>query len=67
MTAAIEFDSVTKKFGAVTALDELTMQVPAGDVHGFLDPNEAGKSTAIRALLGLCTQNPENDHTDENG
>lgn len=53
MSNAIEFNSVTKRFGSVTALHELTMQVAVGDVHGFLGPNGAGKSTAIRVLLGL--------------
>jgi ABC-2 type transport system ATP-binding protein len=49
----IELWETTKRFGATTALDGLTMQVAEGEVHGFLGPNGAGKSTAIRVLLGL--------------
>ena len=49
----IELCETTKRFGATTALDGLTMQVARGEVHGFLGPNGAGKSTAIRVLLGL--------------
>ena len=46
-------ESLSKTFGAVRALDELTMEVEEGSVHGFLGPNGAGKSTTIRILLGL--------------
>lgn len=53
MSAAIEITSLTKKFGAVTALDNLDFTVPAGEVRGFLGPNGAGKTTTIRILLGL--------------
>ena len=49
----IEIRGLTKKFGAVTALDDFSMSVRAGEVHGFLGPNGAGKSTTIRVLLGL--------------
>ncbi|KHD77286.1 ABC transporter ATP-binding protein [Actinoplanes utahensis] len=38
----------------MTALDDLTLDVPAGEVFGFLGPNGAGKSTTIRLLLGLA-------------
>ncbi|AKT50640.1 ABC transporter ATP-binding protein [Arsenicicoccus sp. oral taxon 190] len=51
--AAIEIRDLTKRFGATTALDRLTMTVRRGEVHGFLGPNGAGKSTTIRVLLGL--------------
>ena len=50
---AVDLEAVTKRFGRVTALDELTMTVPTGQIHGFLGPNGAGKSTTIRVLLGL--------------
>jgi ABC-2 type transport system ATP-binding protein len=49
----IETSALTKRFGRVTALNELDLQVAEGDVHGFLGPNGAGKSTTIRVLLGL--------------
>ncbi len=51
--AAIETHNVTKRFGRTVALDELTMTVRTGQVHGFLGPNGSGKTTTIRVLLGL--------------
>jgi ABC-2 type transport system ATP-binding protein len=45
--------ALVKRFGAVTALDGLDLEVRRGEVHGFLGPNGAGKSTTIRILLGL--------------
>ncbi|HEX6047944.1 MAG TPA: ABC transporter ATP-binding protein, partial [Gemmatimonadaceae bacterium] len=50
---AIRADGLTRDFGAVRALDSLTLDVPKGVVFGFLGPNGAGKTTAIRAFLGL--------------
>ena len=49
----LELQNVTKTFGAVKALDNLTMTVPKGAVYGLVGPNGAGKSTAIRCLLGV--------------
>ena len=49
----LEFQNVTKTFGAVKALDQLTMTVPKGAVYGLVGPNGAGKSTAIRHALGV--------------
>jgi ABC-2 type transport system ATP-binding protein len=51
--SAIEIDRVTKRFGEIVAIDDLSMTVTAGEVFGFLGPNGAGKSTTIRVLLGL--------------
>ncbi|MEO7586618.1 MAG: ABC transporter ATP-binding protein [Arachnia sp.] len=53
MSNAIEITGLTKTFGRTVALDELTLTVPTGEIHGFLGPNGAGKSTTIRVLLGL--------------
>lgn len=50
---AIRADRVTRDFGAVRALDSLSLEVPKGIVFGFLGPNGAGKTTAIRVFLGL--------------
>ena len=52
--AVITCDAVTKRFGAVTALDRLTLEVPRGAVVGYLGPNGAGKSTTIRILMDLA-------------
>ena len=49
----ISLDRVTKRFGAVTAVDGLTLQVRPGAVTAFLGPNGAGKTTTMRVLLGL--------------
>ena len=50
---AIRTDGLTKRFGRVTALDELNLTVVRGEVMGYLGPNGAGKTTTIRLLLGL--------------
>lgn len=50
---AIQTKELTKHFGNVKALDELSIEVPAGSIFGFLGPNGSGKTTAIRLLLGL--------------
>ena len=52
-TVVVETQGLGKSFGAVRALDDLNLQVTAGEVHGFLGPNGAGKSTALRVLLGV--------------
>ena len=49
----LDLKNVTKTFGPVKALDDLTMTVPKGAVYGLVGPNGAGKSTAIRCLLGV--------------
>ncbi len=49
----LETKSLTKDFGGRRAVDDLSLQVHAGDVYGFLGPNGAGKSTTIRMLVGL--------------
>ena len=50
---AIQARGLTRSFGQVRALDDLSLEVPAGSVFGFLGPNGAGKTTTIRLLLGL--------------
>ena len=51
---AFRTEALTREFqGGVRALDNLTLEVPAGIVFGFLGPNGAGKTTTIRLLLGL--------------
>jgi ABC-2 type transport system ATP-binding protein len=54
VTYAFRTHELTREFATgVRALDQLTLQVPAGVVFGFLGPNGAGKTTTIRLLLGL--------------
>ncbi len=45
--------SLTKRYGATTAVDSLTFEVPPGMVTGFLGPNGSGKSTTMRMIMGL--------------
>ena len=49
----LELKNLTKKFGKVTALEDLTMTVPQGAVYGLVGPNGAGKTTAIRHITGV--------------
>ena len=51
--SAIEIQGVSKRFGSVQAVRDLSFTVDAGRVTGFLGPNGAGKSTTLRMLLGL--------------
>ncbi|MFN8092340.1 MAG: ABC transporter ATP-binding protein [Vicinamibacteria bacterium] len=50
---ALEVRALRKDFGAATAVRDLTLSVPRGEVFGFLGPNGAGKTTSIKMLLGL--------------
>lgn len=52
---AIRADGLTKRFGALVAVDHVGLQVPSQHVYGFLGPNGSGKSTTIRMLCGLLT------------
>nr|WP_308129614.1 ABC transporter ATP-binding protein [Actinoplanes polyasparticus] len=51
---AVRTAKLSKHYGPVRALDQLDLEVAAGEVFGFLGPNGAGKSTTIRLLLGLA-------------
>ncbi len=50
---ALVLENVGKSFGDVRAVDELSVQVPAGSVYGFLGPNGAGKTTTIRMIMNI--------------
>jgi ABC-2 type transport system ATP-binding protein len=50
----ITADHLTKKFGSVTAVDDLSFTLKHGTITGFLGPNGAGKTTTLRMLLGLA-------------
>jgi ABC-2 type transport system ATP-binding protein len=51
---AIMADGLTKRYGAVTAVEDLSFEVRPGAVTGFLGPNGAGKTTTLRMVLGLA-------------
>jgi ABC-2 type transport system ATP-binding protein len=55
VTALIEIERLTKRFGAFTAVDDVSFSVARGEVLGFLGPNGAGKSTTMRMLAGFMT------------
>lgn len=52
----IEIKNLTKRYGSLTALDSLTLDIGAGEVFGFIGPNGAGKSTTMKVLACLLRQ-----------
>lgn len=52
-TAAIQTHGLTRRFGALTAVENVMLSVAPGQFFGFLGPNGAGKSTTIKMLTGL--------------
>jgi ABC-2 type transport system ATP-binding protein len=50
---AVEIRNITKRFGAVTAVDDLSLDVPAGSVYGFIGPNGSGKTTTLRMIMSI--------------
>ena len=77
MTPAIVFDRVTKGYGAVRALDGVSLEVPRGAMFGLIGPDGAGKTTAIRLTGGLLPldggrievlgRDPKKDHRELTG
>jgi ABC-2 type transport system ATP-binding protein len=51
----ISLRNVTKRIGRTTIIDDLTFDVPQGEIFGFLGPNGAGKTTTIRMIVGLMS------------
>ena len=49
-------DKVCKFFGEAHAVDNLSVQVPAGSIYGFLGPNGAGKTTTLRMIMNIIRQ-----------
>ncbi|MDR0250976.1 MAG: ATP-binding cassette domain-containing protein, partial [Burkholderiales bacterium] len=53
MTCAVEFQAVSRRFGNLQALDDISFKVAPGEFFGLLGPNGAGKTTLISVLGGL--------------
>jgi ABC-2 type transport system ATP-binding protein len=53
VTNAIEIRGITKVFGAHTAVDDVTLDVPQGSIYGFIGPNGSGKTTTIRMIMNI--------------
>jgi ABC-2 type transport system ATP-binding protein len=51
--AAVEISEVTKTFGVVRAVDNLTLSVPEGAIYGFIGPNGSGKTTTMRMIVNI--------------
>ncbi|MEJ2278958.1 MAG: ATP-binding cassette domain-containing protein [Candidatus Lokiarchaeota archaeon] len=56
----IKIENLTKKYGNLTAVDNLSLQIEEGEVFGLLGPNGAGKTTTIRVLCCLISKTSGN-------
>ncbi len=54
MPPVVRAESLTKRYGSLTAVDDLSFALEPGTITGFLGPNGAGKTTTLRMLLGLA-------------
>ena len=63
-SALVRFDRASCRFGERLALDELSLEIRAGEVAGLLGPNGAGKTTALRLLCGLQAPSSGSVHID---
>jgi ABC-2 type transport system ATP-binding protein len=50
---AVQMDHVTKAFGDVVAVNDLSLEVPAGSIYGFIGPNGSGKTTTLRMIMRI--------------
>ena len=53
----LEINNLTKKYGAITAVNNLSLTVEKGNIYGFLGPNGSGKTTTLGIVLGILHQN----------
>lgn len=53
MKYSVELENVTKTFGELTAVDDLSLHVPEGSIYGFIGPNGSGKTTTIRMIMNI--------------
>ncbi|MHB8148513.1 MAG: ATP-binding cassette domain-containing protein, partial [Vulcanimicrobiaceae bacterium] len=51
--STITIDRIRKSYGSYSAVDDFSIEIPAGTVFGLLGPNGAGKTTTFKAMLGL--------------
>ena len=58
MTALLEISGLTKRFGGLTALSNLSMKVEEGEIHGVIGPNGSGKSTLFNLVTGVYPADP---------
>ena len=65
MDVAVTARGLTRRFGEVTAVDHLDLEIPRGRIYGFLGPNGSGKSTTFRMLCGLLR--PSEGHVEVMG
>ena len=49
----VEIENVTKTFGRLRAVDELSLSVPQGSIYGFIGPNGSGKTTTLRMIMNI--------------
>src|ERR1700730_6333518 len=54
-TIILEVNNLTKQFGSITAVNNISFSMKEGEVVGLVGPNEAGKTTTIQMLLGVLT------------
>jgi len=59
---AVQTDQLTRKFGTVVAVDQISMKIKQGSIYGFLGPNGSGKSTTIRMLCGILEPTSGSGH-----
>ena len=53
MMNIIELSGITKTFGSVVAVNDLSLEVPKGSIYGFIGPNGSGKTTTIRMIMKI--------------
>jgi branched-chain amino acid transport system ATP-binding protein len=53
MTALLELDRLTRRFGGITAVDSVSMSIETGEIRGLIGPNGAGKTTTLNLISGL--------------
>ena len=60
MANVVELEGVTKSFGDFKAVDDLSLEVPAGSIYGFIGPNGSGKTTTLRMIMRIYHPDPGN-------